>query len=367
MDSSRIVSSATDSRHAIPSAVRGGGLLRSVALRLFVGLAAVVVGLLALEAATRFVFDRDGMHYGIEMWKYAKTIKQRSSIAAMAHEHAPGREATLMGVNVRTNSAGLRDREFPLAKTPGVRRIMVLGDSMTFGWGAAVEDTYPKVLERLLQQGGGRYEVINTGVGNYNSAQEVAYFRERGVRFQPDDVIMGFYINDAEPTPAPVQNILARHSYFYVLASSGFDSVQRRLGWKKSFTQYYNDLYEEGNPGWQRCRDAIAEFGRLARSIRANHVVVLIPELHAADANYPFQRVHDIVAAAAKKEGIPVLDLVPPFAGVEPSSVWVSRGDAHPNARGHALMARAIYDAMVNQMAWVQKRAIHRSEGLDNE
>jgi lysophospholipase L1-like esterase len=355
----------TDSRQAVPAATEARASVRSVAARLVVGASSIVIGLLALEAATRVVFDRIGMHYGIEMWKYAKEIKQRSPIAAMSHEHAPNREATLMGVRVRTSSVGLRDREFPRTKTPGVRRIMVLGDSITFGWGTAVEDTYPKVLERLLQEHGGRYEVINTGVGNYNSAQQVAYFRERGMEFQPDDVILGFYINDAEPTPTPVQNILARHSYFYVLASSGFDSVQRRMGWKTSFSAYYNDLYEERNPGWRACRDAIAEFGRLARSIGANHLIVLIPELHSANANYPFRRVHDVVAEAAQRERIPVLDLTPAFAGIPPSSLWVSPGDAHPNARGHAIIGRAIYEAMVHQTGSVQTAT--DDKGTDNE
>ncbi len=80
---------------------RRGSNLR---LRLAFAAGALLVGALALEMLTRVVFDRNGMHFGIEMWKYAKQVKRVSAIPAMGHEHAPNRSAILMGVPVRTNS-----------------------------------------------------------------------------------------------------------------------------------------------------------------------------------------------------------------------------------------------------------------------
>lgn len=322
---------------------------RSRGREIRVGLALLVVALViggaALEALTRVVFDRNGMHFGLEMWKYAKQVKQRSSVAAMSHEHAPHREAVLMGVPVRTNSMGLRDREFSPEKPPGVHRILVLGDSMTFGWGARQEDTYPKVLERLLNGDGHRYEVINAGVGNYNSAQEVAYFRERGLLLQPDEVILGFYINDAEPTPTPTEGWVAQHSYAYVVASSLWDALARRAGFRPSLTAYYDNLYSENSPGWQACRAALTELAGLSRQAGVTLAIALIPELHAPNDQYPFRRAHELVAEVARREQVPVIDLLPAFHGVEPRSLWVSPGDAHPNERAHAIIGRALYDA----------------------
>ena len=326
---------------------RPPGLWRRV-LPLACAVVAVVVALLALEAVTRVVFDRNGMHFGIEMWKYARDVKQRSAIPAMGHEHAPHRQARLMGVDVRTNSLGLREREFAQEKTPGVRRVLVLGDSMTFGWGTAVADTYPKVLEGLLNRRKARYEVINGGVGNYNTVQEVAYFRERGLRLNPDEVILGFYINDAEPIPVPTQNVLARHSYLYVLATSGWDALARRMGVKSSRSRYYEGLYGEGTPTWQACRDALADLARLCRRGGIALRIVLIPELHAPGEHYPFRRVHELVAAFARSQSVPVVDLNAAFTGIDPATLWVSRGDAHPNALAHAIIARAIHEAMAS-------------------
>lgn len=323
----------------------------NLGLRLAVAAGAVLVGLLALEVMTRVVFNRDGMHFGIEMWKYAKQVKRTSTVAEMGHEHAPNRAAFLMGVPVSTNSLGLRDREFSLEKPSGARRVLVLGDSMTFGWGTREEDTYPKVLERLLNERGTAYEVINAGVGNYNTSQEVAYFRERGVRLNPDEVILGFYINDAEPTPSEQAGPIARHSYFYVLAASGWDAFQRQRGWKDTYEDYYRGLYRPDNPGWQACVQALEELSRLARDQAIALRLVLIPELHAPGAAYPFRDIHAAVAAVASRQGIPVLDLADAFDDVAPHTLWVSPGDAHPNATAHRIIAHAIFDEMTGRRA----------------
>lgn len=322
---------------------------REIRTRLGLAIVALLLGLLMLEGLTRAVFDRNGMHYGIEMWKYAKQVKQRSTHPAMSHEHAPNREALLMGVSVRTNSLGLRDRELDRVKPPGVHRVLVLGDSMTLGWGTQEEHTYPKVLERLLNRSVARVEVINTGVGNYNSAQEVAYFRERGILLQPDEVILGFYINDAEPTPPPNENGIARHSYVYVLTSSLWDARARRAGLKPALTTYYDGLYDERRAGWQACRAALVELIGLCRRVGIKLWIALIPELHAPNEHYPFHRAHALVSQIAREENVPVIDLLPAFTGITPRSLWVSPGDAHANARGHAIIAQAIYGAMTRQ------------------
>src|SRR5690606_33430903 len=180
----------------------------------------VVVSLAAIEVASRTVLD-DGMNFDLEMWKYAKDIKRVSPIEGLGHDHIPGSSGLYMGVPVDINSAGYRDREHPIDKQPGSVRIMMIGDSLTFGWGVKVEDTVAKKLETRL---GGRsdtpaIEVINAGVGNYNSAMEVLEFVRRGSGFNPDIVVLNYFINDAEPTPKRKETGLLEHSYGAVFAA----------------------------------------------------------------------------------------------------------------------------------------------------
>ena len=118
------------------------------------------------------------------------------------------------GVPAHTNSLGFRDRrEYSLTKDPGTFRILVLGDSVTFGHGALYETSYPYLLEQRLREWRPdvKWEVWNLGVPGYNTAQELAYLEEVGGRYSPDLVIVGFFLNDFtgfEPKRSP--GLLAR-------------------------------------------------------------------------------------------------------------------------------------------------------------
>lgn len=327
-------------------------MTRKIALMVFV----VILCLTVLEGITRGFYNRTGMHFGIEMWKYAKQLKRTSPNRAMGHEHIPNREAFLMGVPVKINSAGLRDREFSLAKPDGTYRILVLGDSTTFGWGVRQEKTYAKRLEQLLNErppprAPKACEVINMGVGNYNTAQEVAYFMERGRLYKPDMVLLGFYTNDAEETPQEQANLLACSSYLYVFSTSAWDGILRNVQWRPNYRDYYLALYEEGKPGWLACQRA---FRQLMATCADEHIdlrVAIIPELHRLGVDYEFGRVHQAIRELAKERGVAVIDLLDCLTGQNPPSLWVSEGDAHPNERAHELFAAQLYACLVTSLA----------------
>jgi lysophospholipase L1-like esterase len=107
-----------------------------------------------------------------------------------------GRHAS--GTLFRTNAFGLRDG--PVADD-GAPRILVVGDSCTFGWRVEEQDAYPQRLERLLaeREGARRYRVINAGVPGYTSYQGLAWLRAHGLALHPQIVVVAFWFNDALP------------------------------------------------------------------------------------------------------------------------------------------------------------------------
>jgi hypothetical protein len=103
------------------------------------------------------------------------------------------------GVPVHINSLGFRDdREYVLAKGPSTYRIIVLGDSVTFGHGSVGEHTYPYLFEQKLKawRPDVDWQVWNLGVPGYNTSQELAHLLQVGPLYDPDLVIVGFYDND---------------------------------------------------------------------------------------------------------------------------------------------------------------------------
>jgi hypothetical protein len=103
---------------------------------------------------------------------------------------------------IQTNHLGLRGADLPLEKAPGEYRILMLGDSYTFGYGVADQDTFAQVLERRLREAdvaGGRLRVINAGVIGYSTAQAMLQYELYGRRLDPDLVILNVFVgNDVQ-------------------------------------------------------------------------------------------------------------------------------------------------------------------------
>jgi hypothetical protein len=98
------------------------------------------------------------------------------------HEHFPAR--------VAVNCQGLRGREVRFPKTS--QRILLLGDSFTFGIYLPEAHTYGAILEHRLD---GR-EIINAGVPGYTILQERDLYRERARFVDPDIVVLQVLFND---------------------------------------------------------------------------------------------------------------------------------------------------------------------------
>jgi len=308
---------------------------------------------LLVEGYVRFVAD-DGMQFDLEMWKYARDVKQVSRDPLIGHEHAPNRQAVLMGVDFKTNSRGLRDREFSNERMPGVTRILMLGDSLTVGWGTAYEDIFSKRLEAMFAAKGIKAEVINTGVGNYNTIQEVQYFLKEGYKYRPDIVVLNFFVNDAEPVPRSghANPFLSNACYSCNFVMGRVDTLLRKFSVeKKAWTEYYLDLYGDGRAkGWLDAKDAMRKLAEYCRAHGIKLVIASLPELHDVKA-YPFQKVTQLVEQAAKENGAEFVDVLPHLATQNSADLWVTPPDPHPNALAHKLIAQGLFEALHGMVA----------------
>jgi hypothetical protein len=88
-------------------------------------------------------------------------------------------------ITYRINSKGLRDDETDYAKPAGTFRIVLLGDSRTFGYAVPIEKHFSKLIEGYFAH----VEVINMGVSGFGVDQELLFLRSEGFRYQPDLVI----------------------------------------------------------------------------------------------------------------------------------------------------------------------------------
>jgi lysophospholipase L1-like esterase len=324
----------------------GSLIVRRILSNLLATLVSLVITAFGLELLTRLVVD-DGMQFDLEMWKYARDVKQVAADPLIGHEHAPNRQAHLMGVDFRTNSHGLRDHEFSLERAPGKLRVAMLGDSLTVGWGVSVEATFAKRIERMYAAAGTDAEVINFGVGNYNTVQEVQAFLADGRRYQPDVIVLNYFVNDAELLePARSPSRLMRDCYACVFLAGRGDAVVRQFLGGKDWAQYYLSLYGNGtNPGWLEAKAAIGRLAGAAKASGATLLIANLPELHDVK-DYRFGRITDLVRQAAEENGAAFVDVLPAMADQPSSKLWVTPPDPHPNAYANELIAKALFTAL---------------------
>jgi len=258
----------------------------------------------------------------------------------------------------RINVHGLRGDDFVAEKPEGAFRILGLGDSFTFGAGVRNDDTFVSQLERALNAGDGspRFEVINCGVASYNTSDEVIYLENRWAAFEPDLVLLTFVINDAydDAVFGPLHRgyveevtrlVQTRQVWGSRLAAWVLDRWLRAQEGRRTreiyLSQFSDDPMIEGH-NWSDCRQGFERARDLGHRDGFRFAIVIFPELHALDGDYPFESLHAMARAEAERLGIPVLDLLDAFRGSPAADLWVHPTDHHPNEVGHAIAAEAI-------------------------
>jgi hypothetical protein len=99
---------------------------------------------------------------------------------------------------IKINSRGLREREIPYEKPPGVTRVLVIGDSNVAGFEVKPEEVWPRVAESLLRDRGYRVEFINAGHRGWGTDQSLLFLMDEGMKYHPDLVLYFWSDNDLD-------------------------------------------------------------------------------------------------------------------------------------------------------------------------
>jgi hypothetical protein len=239
------------------------------------------------------------------------------------------------------NSAGLPDVEHSYAKPPGVFRILIVGDSFVESWQVKVEDSFPRLLERLLNENrspdGPRFEVIKVGYRGWGTYQGLLYWRCEGYRYSPDLVLLSFTSNDiidnwqvSAPNrpPAPYFTLdngeLALHNF---PSPPPPPEVQPRDLQEYLFKHFV--AYRIAKKGWEtmrlRLEEAQASAERKAEPTRNEYPVlqVLIP-LYGSSYSPEYEQAWQLTAALLRQMRAETSEKGAAFAVFSNAQPWVS-------------------------------------------
>ena len=265
------------------------------------------------------------------------------------------------------NEFGFRDREREYENKGRHYRILVLGDSFTYGAGVKfIEDLYPYRLEERLNQGlseeGRKFEVINTGLKGLSTAQEFHYLKRKGMLFKPDLLILGFVLNDAETPemkyeavqknadwqllPYPYGRLLNKYSFSYFFLRNRIEQFfNQRKNPNKKRSPFLEKLYGKDNLiVYRKLFDAFMEY---CKEQDLKVLVVLFPKMpHVLDEKYPYKDIHAFIKEIVLSNEMVFIDLLDPLRKSDIANFTVSKTDGHPSKEVHHLTAEIIYDKL---------------------
>jgi lysophospholipase L1-like esterase len=277
--------------------------------------------------------------------------------ARRGYQLRPGFDGvTKHGVRIRISSLGLRSPEVTAAKPPGTLRLLVLGDSVTFGWGVDEEVTFARRIERALRaELPCPVEVLNAGVSGYGSIEEADFFAHEGLALEPDALLVYQVENDNE-LAKPVRGRVITFLKDWVAYRSHLVNAMlygwRVTRWRLQAMRAGGDAvaYEAqqrawgSKPGAPESLDALRRIGALARE-RGIPVVLGSNPTRIDDPSIDAERTR-LLRAMAAESGMRFVEIAPAFAHRDPDTLAVSETDRHPNALGHQLIAETLLPAV---------------------
>ncbi len=272
-------------------------------------------------------------------------ITRRNDI--LLSELKPSTETLHKGVMIRTNSLGMRDREYSRKKPPGTYRIALLGASYEMGVGVAGHRTFENLVENRLNQHHrsdtiSNYEILNFSVGGYGVIQKVGLCMYKIFGFEPDAV---FYMSHSN-------EILQSVKHFPTLLGRRTKMPRPLLG----FIKQAHIQKGTKNENLRRFHPYARPFLRwgyryvVTSSRRYNALPVWI----SVPLNYELRESNRLTyvppkvrAEIARRQGFITMSLAGAYRNEPKDEITLSDWDGHPNLRGHRLLADKLYEMII--------------------
>lgn len=241
---------------------------------------------------------------------------------------------------VETNSKGLREESFNRSPPENTTRILVIGDSYTYGWGVNRSERFTERFESSLNGNySRRFQVINAGIPGTGMKDFYLYLRERGLDYRPDYVVVPFQKSDMFSTE-DVQE-LEMKTRNMAAENATYEKIMRKIRSMKKKRYGNTSLKNSSLP-----REMV-ELASIARENEIKPVFYITEPLPKPDRKF--------MGDWARNNNIPVIYPPGKLYGTPLSKYVVSSRDLHYNSQGHKILYQKLYSAFTRKHLGNQK------------
>jgi hypothetical protein len=301
-------------------------------LKYLLTLLSIIFTFFLLEVFVRIFID-NGLNYEIEMVKYANQLKKVSLNKKIGIEHKKNINGKFMGVEVKLDKDGFRSSHNYKNYN---NKIIMLGDSMTFGWGA--QYTFSDHLNIKINT----HDILNAGIGNTNTIMQINNFFENfSKNYKYDIIILNFFINDFETVRIQEPNFLQQYSYFYTYINNKINTILIKFRIKDDWKNFYSKNYLNEEIKLETL-NLIYKLNKFCLENEIKFIIHNIPELRDLN-NYKFENETKIIEKFAKSNNITFLNSHDVLKKYNEESLWVTKLDPHANDRAHKVISEYLF------------------------
>jgi len=296
-------------------------------------------------------------------------------------------------VKIQLNSKGLRDYEHAYENRRNHFRIVTLGDSFTFGHGVEMEEAFPKVLEKNLNQRSEktRFEIINASLAGWGNDQAFMFLKKEAIKYNPNLIILGlfvgndiientnthiFIVKDGKLLPSPhgfqitptlkIRSFLSSHLHLYRLLADYRFRLRYQKGLKEGHYPpdvqiFYNRYKEKQEKGLTKTNLILERFLAFSREKDISFFVLVIPTKEQVDNQIYRQWVdrnqfqedsldmglpQRVIGNYLRAKGFLFMDSLSPLKKENQKMNLYFPNDGHWNREGHKIMAKILQEAL---------------------
>lgn len=250
---------------------------------------------------------------------------------------------------------GIVDFEYTRYKEKDAYRILCYGDSQTMGapWVGGMPNSYPKMLQKKLQKAfpKRKIQVINMGVSGYSSYQGLLFFRNIGIHYNPDCVVIGLGFHDAGASFAPDREITSDKQWVKTLRSTLYKSQIYLMIRKKILERRALNRKEDNRPVFNRVtkdgyRENLKTFLDMGKENKIKMIFLTVPQV-GSDGTMHLDYV-DVMRKASKDFDVTMTDAVEAMKKIplKEQEEYFVQDKVHFNIKGNDFMSDRIFETL---------------------